>query len=236
MISNFRPKLAPTIITFFAFILLITLGSWQVKRLFWKNELLHSLEKQLSIPAEELESVKLDINESKYRKVKVRGEFIHSKEIYVYNGSRSSRSEQGYLIFTPFKLQNNGYVLINRGWIPAAKKSHATRLETLIDGDTQVEGYLMPGERKTFLNPANNPEKNIWFWIDLDEMRNYTELELPDFYIMQTKNKEKGVLPIGNDLSVKNVRNNHLQYAITWYSLAIALLVIFYLSQRQNRK
>jgi surfeit locus 1 family protein len=93
----------------------------------------------------------------------------------------------------------------------------------------------MKGEEKKLFTPKNSQEKNFWLWVELEAMQHYTGLIFPSFYIMESLGNNKGEYPIGTDVSLQ-IRNDHLQYAITWYSAAIASAVIYILYYRKQKQ
>ncbi len=231
--AQFRPSLIPTVFTIPALILLISLGTWQLYRLAWKNALIADIDRALhqeTIPLPDTVTSPADL---KYHKVRVKGEFLHDKEIYLYTGTREYRGEQGYDVLTPLKRDNGQLVLVDRGWVPVDKKLPDARPETLEKGELTLEGYVMEGEKQKFFTPENAPAKNTWFWIDIPAIAAYTQVDLPPFYIMEAAGPNPKILPLGRDLTV-NIRNDHLQYVITWYSAALALLVIYILYHRKR--
>lgn len=231
--AKFRPTLIPTLFTIPALILLISLGTWQLYRLEWKNTLIANVGKALHQEEIDLPSDVASPAALQYRKIRVKGQYLHDKEIYLYTGTREYRGEQGYDILTPLKTKEGNVVLIDRGWVPIQKKLPESRPETLTIEEVSVDGYVLLGEKKKFFTPANELSKNLWFFIDIPAIANYTHLHLPDFYILASANTNPKQLPVGRDLSIK-IRNDHLQYAITWYSAALALLVIFVLYHRKR--
>src|SRR3546814_2588380 len=92
----------------------------------------------------------------------------------MYLAARSMRGNPGYQVVTPFRLAESGsdagsgagYVLNNRGWIPIDNKDPATRQPGQIEGQVTVDGIIRLDGRPGWLAPDNQPEDNIWFWVD----------------------------------------------------------------------
>jgi surfeit locus 1 family protein len=229
-------KYYPTFVIFTAITLLIGLGNWQMSRLASKVDLIDTMSERTHMP--ELYDIstvnKESLDEFEYRKVKLQGEFLNDKEIHLYAGAREIRGSPGYHILTPFKLDNGQVVIINRGWVPEALKDQDQRKETLLEGRQIVLGTMLAGEKNAFFTPVNDPTHNMWFWIDLDGMKNYTNMELAPFFIVASYNKNIE-FPVGRDI-VPNFRNDHLQYAIIWYSLAAALLIMYIITYAKKRR
>lgn len=213
------------------FVMLCSLGTWQVKRLYWKKNLLKTINyNQTQHPVELTPDIINNYYNYIYKKVYINGYFLHEKEFYLYAGGRSN--ELGYFILTPL-LSNNYSILINRGRVPLDKKEKIKRSETLIKDKVRVEGIIMPAEQQTTFIPNNNYSKNEWFWIDIQQIGNITQLNLPNFYIIQQSTDANSV--IKPNLFFINLPNNHLQYAITWYSSAFVLLLIYYLFLKKRK-
>jgi len=231
MTKSFRPTLIPTLFTIPALIVLVTLGTWQLHRLQWKEAIIAEITQQKSLPVMNLNSAN-NTDGLQYRLVQVTGELLPDKNIFLYTGPKEFKGEAGYDIFSPLKMADGLTVLIDRGWIPESKK-HASDWQQ--SGPVTIVGTFMKGEKKALFTPDNNLQKNIWFWIDLSAIREYLKMDIPNFYIMQAEGKDKNALPIGRSFSVDRIRNDHLQYAITWYSAALSLLVIYFLYHRKRR-
>lgn len=227
---KFKPKLIPTIFTILGLITLLSLSFWQFQRLNWKQGIINEIKQQSELAPISLENNQI-LPQMLYRKVKLKGEFDHSKEIHMYGGSRQFKGEPGYYIITPIKLSDGSDVLVNRGWVPERLKDAGKRPATLVSGEVEITGNIMPSEQKTLYIHDNQPKRNLWFYINLDEIRDHLGLSINDFYVLVNDNPN--ILPRGRDLE-PNLRNNHLGYALTWLFSAIALLVIYIQYTRSN--
>ncbi|MFN7038657.1 MAG: SURF1 family protein [Alphaproteobacteria bacterium] len=229
-------KLMAWLCFFITFLLLISLGTWQIYRLNWKNSIIEKIDKRIVIESYSPERINdLNIDESEYRNIKLKGHFINDKEVHLYGGSIEFKGKVGYFILTPFETINNEFILVNRGWVPESKKNIITRPDTIINDEVEIEGLILRGEKKKTFTPKNDLDKNLWLWIDLNAIKEYTKLDLVPFFLLQKKINEKDKLPIAKTIS-PNIRNDHLGYAITWYSLAITLVIVFYFYRKQNLK
>jgi len=227
---NLRPKLIPTLITVPALILLFSLSFWQFSRLVWKNNLIKEIDYQIQQPVIYLPD-EIDAKTYSYRKVKVEGKFLHDHEMYLYGGSIEFKGKNGYYVITPLQTRNNKIILVNRGWVPEELKDPTKRLETLTPQLTEVRGSIMIDGEKGLYVHDNQPDKNLWFYINLEEMQSYLKLPIEKFYILAEY--EKNTLPIGRNVT-PNIRNSHLGYALTWLFAAISLIVIYIIYHRQN--
>jgi len=233
----FRPRLWPTVIAVPAFLLLLGLGFWQLDRLAQKEALIATLEARWSeAPAAFPERID-DYEAWEYRRVLLRGHFLHEREL-LFPG-KTYKGSVGSWIATPFVLDNGRSVIVHRGWLPDRYLPRASRTEGLPEGEVTVEGILREGGWTGWesMRPENSPAQNYWLWFDLPAMAAAAELQNPvtDVYVMELGDEATGLLPIGLELSV-DLPNDHLQYAITWFALAIALAVIYLVFHlRQDR-
>jgi surfeit locus 1 family protein len=231
MLKKFRPALWPTVITLPLLALLIVLGTWQVMRLGWKRDLISTTESQLKVPPAELPAFGVDPEQFNYRPVTVRGTFHHDKEIYLI--AHTKRGEFGYHVITPLERTDGGFVLVNRGWVPTLGRDPLTRLEGQLTGVQGVRGISRKPWRQGSFVPDNDPAKNVWFYGDLAGMAAHWGLDVVPVFVEADTTANPGGWPKGGQTKLK-FTNNHLQYAVTWYSLALVLLVIYLLYHRRE--
>ncbi|XP_057576338.1 surfeit locus protein 1 isoform X2 [Hippopotamus amphibius kiboko] len=188
----------------------------------------------IPLPADPMELKKLE-----YRPVKVRGHFDHSKELHMMPrtmvdpareareaGRLSSAPESGAYVVTPFHCTDLGItILVNRGFVPRKKVNPDTRSKGQIEGEVDLVGMVRLTEtRKPFI-PENNPERNHWHYRDLEAMARLTGAE-PIFIDADFKSTVPGG-PIGGQTRV-TLRNEHMQYIITWYGLCAATSYLWF--------
>lgn len=228
----FRPKLVPTLFTIPALIALLALGSWQVQRLYWKDALLDKLQSRSSAAAIELPVNPEDLDALEYKRVLAKGWFDHANEFHLVN--RSLNGNPGVHIITPLiRADGDPVLLVNRGWVPFDKKPPSQRANGQITGDIKVEGIVRLVKGPGRFTPENEPKKNFWFFIDPPSMARVARLPVePRYYLVDGNKAVPGGFPVGRQWTLK-IRNDHLHYAITWYALAIALLVIYVLYHRR---
>lgn len=231
--KDFRPRLIPTLIAIPGILLLLGLGTWQVVRLAEKNAInAFRAERAAATPAP-LPARVDDIAAWEFRRVSVSGTFLHDSELHV--NARSQRGNTGYAIVTPLIRTDGPPVLVNRGWVPYERKDPARRKEGQVEGVVTVEGILRTEPRKGWLMPDNDAVRNEWFWFDLPAMAQAAGVsDAAPFYIEAGPAPNPGGFPIGGQ-TILQLPNNHLQYALTWYALAIALAAIYILSQRARQ-
>lgn len=200
------------------------LGTWQVQRLNWKTDLITAYTSRLLSPPLPLPP-KVDVEQIPsfdYRRVLATGRFRHDQEMLI--GPRIHEGQNGYQVVTPLERTGGGTkVLVNRGWIAKEKRLHRDRDPAgLPAGEVMVEGLLRSPWKKNMFTPDNVPEKGEFYFPDVEGMAGLVgaqpvwieETVEPDF-VVAMGNIEKGI-PIARAAEV-NLRNNHMQYIVTWY-------------------
>lgn len=226
---GFRPAFWPTFFAMIAFAILIGLGTWQMQRLGWKTALIDLVNARIAAEPVDLPQT-FNLEEWNYRRVQVTGIFDHQAEQHLVWNNPAGKG--GYSIFTPLRIADGRTVIINRGWVPYDRKNADSRAEGQVEASVTVMGLVrQPWPRGPFM-PDNDPVKNVWFWPDISAMGAAMKLDpAPTFFIDADSAANPGGLPQGGQ-TVLNFRNEHLQYALTWYSLAAILLVIWFLWSR----
>ncbi|XP_036185101.1 surfeit locus protein 1 isoform X2 [Myotis myotis] len=209
------------------------LGTWQVQRRKWKLKLISELESRIMAEPVPLPADPMELRNLEYRPVKVRGYFDHSKELYMMPrtmvdpereareaGRLSSSAQSGAHVITPFRCTDLGMsILVNRGFVPRKKLNPDTRKKGQIEGEVDLVGMVRLTETRKPFVPENNPERNHWYYRDLEAMATLTGTE-PIFIDADFKSTVPGG-PIGGQTRV-TLRNEHMQYIITWYGLCAA--------------
>lgn len=222
------------------------LGTWQIHRLQWKKGLIKELEERTTQPVQELsENIdKLRTKELEYRRIRLRGKFDHSEEIHVLprslnegphgGGGLGQRPKSGAHIITPFDLSETGQrILVNRGWVPRDKIEPEKRPEGQIQGEVELVGFIRQGEKRQPFQAKNNPEKNQWCSRDVDAMAEVTG-SLPILVDADAASTIPGG-PKGGQTRVY-LRNEHLQYIITWYALSGFTAYMYYRLRKSPNK
>lgn len=220
-----KPERIPLLFIIAAELLLVGLGIWQVERLQWKNAIIERIAEAELEPT--LGNLPQEVGGLDYRSVALTGEFLHGKALHEVGGKQGSGP--GFFVLTPFKLDDDGrIILINRGWSPADKESKPEGLQT-------VHGIIRPLRVKRFILPDNRPDKNVWFDENISAMSQATGLALLPILVEAVGLEEKDVYPIPSNGKV-GLRNDHLGYAITWFSLAAIGLIMFGFYHRAEEK
>ncbi|KAI9286939.1 SURF1 family-domain-containing protein [Umbelopsis sp. AD052] len=210
------------------------LGSWQVQRLRWKTHLIEDMEDRMARPPIPLpKRVNAQaVKDFEYRRVKVSGVYDHAREMLLGPRTRGD-GNSGYFLITPLVRENGSIVLVKRGWVPTEKKDPSTRPESLTQDVQEVEGLLRHTEMKNSFTPDNDIVNNQWYWVDVETMAEITGAEpvvierVSDAALYQENELIRKGIPVGRS-PVVEVRNHHLQYIITWYSLSAATTVMLW--------
>ncbi|HWX82474.1 MAG TPA: SURF1 family protein [Xanthobacteraceae bacterium] len=225
----------------FAFIVLIGLGTWQVERKAWKEALIASLTERLAAPPQALPAPatwpKLDPADDEYRRVKFTALFDNAAEALVYGAASAFRpdvSGPGYWVFTPARLSDGGIVMVNRGFVPEGRKDPKSRAAGEISGPVAITGALRWPDTRHWFTPADDAAHNLWFNRDPQAIAAAKGLgAVAPFFVEMEAPAPPGGLPSPGKIVV-NLPNNHLQYAITWYGLAAALVGVFVIFARSS--
>ena len=211
-----------------AIAILVSLGSWQLNRKAWKEELLATISERMVKPPADLTSDDVT-GERKppgvYTPVRVRGRLLHEHERYFFSdGPQGS----GYHVFTPLELAPHRIVWINRGYVPRRLQDPATRQTGQVTDLIEVTGLVRKQGERNLFTPENDVARNIWFWRDIDGLTGSAfpagAVIAAPFVIDAARTPEQGGgWPQGGTTIVK-FPNRHLEYALTWYGLATTLV------------
>ena len=200
------------------------LGTWQLYRLQWKLELISEITFGLdSSPIEYSNSIKKN-----YQRVSAKGKFNFDKQIYLY--SLNDNGKPGYDVITPFRTNKNENVLVNRGWIKKELKNNPI-INKNIEDEQKIIGLLRKIYKPNIFKPDNDLKNNIWFSINLDDLKETSGEQFNEFVIFLEDSRAKTPLP--KKVSI-DVPNNHLKYAITWYAISISI-IFYYLYFRRKK-
>ena len=212
----------------FAFITLLALGTWQVQRLQWKEALIATIEARRSaepLPLAEVEARYRSTGNVDYMPVTASGIFRHGGERHFL---ATWKGRSGFFVYTPLELADGRFVFVNRGFVPYALKDPSKRPLGQVEGEVAVTGLARNAlpHKPSSLVPDNDPGKNVFYWKDRDAMAASAGLraaaEIVPIFIDVDATPNPGGYPVGG-VTLIQMPNNHLQYAITWYGLAAAL-------------
>lgn len=234
MVRRFRPLLLPGIATLALFAILVALGSWQLQRRTWKQDLIGRIEaRAYGAPAElppESEWSDWLAQAQEYRRVRVIGRFLHEHEVPVHglmSGARRGQPVQGYYLLTPLRLPDGAIVIVNRGFVPSELRDPARRTDPDPKGEVTLTGLMRAPETRGWFVPANEPARNAWFVRDVAEIARAKGLaRVAPFIVEAEASPSPGGWPRGGQTRLA-IPNHHLQYALTWYGLALTLAAVF---------
>lgn len=214
-----------------ALAVLLALGTWQVNRLAWKNELVSTIDSRINappLPLAEVEGFHDLRRDIEYMPVVASGRFDHAHEQYFF---ATHNGQSGWYVYTPLALSDGRHLFVNRGFVPYDRREPAERSAGQVEGTVEIVGLArsVPAEKPSWLVPENQPEKNTYYWKDLAAMTARAGLDpatVVPFYVDAARGEVPGGLPVGG-VTMVSLPNSHLQYAVTWYGLAAALIGVY---------
>ena len=215
-----KHKFLFSVFIIFFILVFVALGSWQIVRLNWKNNLILEIENSLKNPPVEL----TNSNAENYLKIKISGSIDLEKQIYLYNLNETGTP--GFEVINPILINDTNY-LINRGWIPFEKKNSQ---EINIFDENDIIGTLKLQGRKNIFKPDNDLEENYWFSLNREDISKFTGKEFSKYIIYLNGNYQ---VPKPKKITA-NISNNHQKYALTWFSLAISILLLYLYFRKKN--
>ena len=215
-----KNKFLFSVFIIFFILVFVGLGTWQIIRLNWKNNLISEIENSLKNAPVELAQSKKE----NFLKIKTSGFIDFDKQIYLY--SLNDSGTPGFEVINPITIEDENY-LINRGWIPFGKKD--TQEINLFD-QKNIIGTLKLQGRKNIFKPDNDLDENYWFSLNREDVLKFTG-----------KNFSKYIIYLDGDYQfprpkkiTANISNNHKKYAMTWFSLALSILLLYLYFRKKN--
>jgi len=214
----FKIKSLDILFIFFIFIVL-SLGTWQFFRLNSKSQLISDLENNLK-----RNSIDFNVDiDKEYTKVLLKKKNLKSK-IFLYH---LNKGEIGFKVIVPYEVNSSLLVLVDKGWI---RKDKINSIKNSLLNDDIIEGYTKKIREKKLFTPKNNIKEDFLYSVEIDNLKKSLNKNIYPLLIIQTSKTKKDIIP--NDYHV-GLSNNHLQYAITWYGLAL-FTIIFFLYYRRK--
>lgn len=229
---QFRPVL--TVCVLIALAILIALGSWQLRRLEWKEALIAQVEARVNaapIPFSKA-LARAEAGETmEYAPVFAEGVYTHDLESLVFAVQNGA---PGVLVFTPLDASMPGsgrtFIYVNRGFAPQAFAAPEARSDGQVRGEVIVRGLFRTPERlsgiaKQFRREGQSTD-GLWFVRDPDRFAAKAGVSAPDYYIDSSGAENPARWPEGGTTRL-DFRNRHLEYALTWFGLAAALVGVW---------
>ena len=199
------------------------LGYWQLQRLQWKNDLISSIELNFNSKTIDFPILNDADNKYEYMQTHIEGNFMVKQSMFFFRSNL--RGESGYEIVVPFKttLSKDVYVII--GWIPFDKKDEIDLRFINDEALTKIEGSLIYSKKRKPLIPDNDISSNVWYLMNSEEMDIVNNLNTSNYLLKIT---DKNYFPqILIEFEPTNITNNHLQYAGTWFLLALVNTIMY---------
>lgn len=213
----------------FALVVFVLLGNWQIKRLYWKLDLIAAVDaRAFGAPSPLPEQ--FDPDQHGYLRVAVDGRFLPEHSYLI---KAVTDLGPGYWVMQPMET-DTGLLWVNRGFVPNGQKSPAG----WADAQTPVRGLLRPTEPGGTLLEQNLPDQNRWVSRDVAALSQDADLPEPLPYFIDQDSTDAVGWPRGG-LTVIKFTNNHLSYALTWYAMALlfaAALVFVFLNHRKSTR
>jgi len=223
----------PTLAALAGLGVLVGLGTWQLERKRWKEDLLARIAARVHadpVALAHAEGLAAGGSDVEYLHVFARGRFRHDQEQYLYAPAPAGL---GWHVYTPLELAPQRVVWVNRGFVPDASKAPETRPQGQLPGEVGIRGLVRLPAGKSLFAPRNDPMRNIWYWPDLAAMTAaafpgspQTTTALPLVIDADARPEPPGGLPRGGVTRLA-LPNRHLEYALTWYGLALTLVGVY---------
>jgi len=212
-------------------VILAGLGTWQVERLHWKEDLLARIEQRVEAEPTDLATLRQRAEAGEdiaYTPVRLSGRFLNEGERYFLS---TFEGQAGWNVFTPLLLDDGDLIFVNRGFVPYDLRDPEKREAGLIEGEVEITGIarVPPTKKPGYFIPDNDPSKDTFFWQDLSAMAAgltlASDARVLPFTVDAGPGRAPGGWPVGGT-TVVTMPNNHLQYAITWYGIGLVLVVM----------
>lgn len=204
--------------------ILIALGMWQVQRLAWKEGLIADIESRIAAPAQALPAAP-DPEADAYLPVEVAGQ-AEPGALHVLVSQKQVGA--GYRVIAPFRTEDGRLILADLGFIPTTRKEAVTPT-----GPARLTGNLQWPREVDGFTPDPDRDGNIWFARDVPKMAEALGTEEVLIVVRDAEPGYDGVTPLPLDTAA--IPNDHLQYAITWFSLAALWLAMTVAFLRRRR-
>jgi len=206
------------------------LGVWQVERLHWKTELLREIDQGEAAPAQPLPVSPQSPTPPPFTKVRASGLLRQDLQALYGVDVRDTLAGpvMGAYVLEPLERPGADPVIVNRGWVPVDRAQPGSPV------DATIEGYVRAPERPGLFSLSDDAAARRFY--SLDPAAIAASLGLPHaapFTLVALGTVPRGTYP-EPATEMPRPPNNHLSYAITWFSLSVILVVIFTIFVRQT--
>lgn len=233
----FKPRLIPTLVFLLVLPVLLRLGFWQLDRAEEKRDLIALFKQQNELGPLIIKDI-IKLNEKlNYRSAQVEGKYNSGKQVFIDN--KIHQGKTGVHVLTPFNLKNSDYsILINRGWVPMViDRSSLPIIETTSQLLT-LKGKIKVLGKKPFMVGDQFQSNKGWpalmQWINFEEIENKSGLKLLPYIFLLDKKEQSGYTRNWNPVVMKPEKST--SYAVQWFSLALALVIIYIVVNLKNIK
>jgi len=221
--------LKKTIFNLFSFIIIIllfSLGTWQLYRLQWKENIIRKIELSSKLPP-----TSLDINNmEEFKKIKIKGKLL-LKNYFLYQ--LNEKGNYGFNLISVLQTDNSNFFLVKRGWLPKIEKKYEENYPLEIVSNVEIEGVLHLVKPKRNFVPENNDKEKFFYYLDINQLSKSLNIKLAP-YLIEQSSSDKYFINLKNTSRI-NITNNHLQYAITWYVLGFCILIAFWFLKKRYK-
>ena len=229
---SFKPRPFPLFAFIVALSILLGLSGWQIKRLNWKTDLI--TQRISSFESDPISILSLNQPEkNEFRKVFVDGQLLNDFEMYM--PALSKRGNNGFHILVPLKTTSGKFIIYDTGWVPLKIKEKEKRLLNISKNSQTFEAVIRTSGRKGYFQPDNDTDTNTWFFVEPELMSKYLKMNFENKYYLEAINNGPNGFPLGNQTRIY-LRNNHLQYALTWFMIACGLIGVFFFANIKKIK
>jgi surfeit locus 1 family protein len=223
---TFRPLPLLSIFALIALAILIALGVWQMQRRVEKHELLAQIAARRAAAPAPIEILLATGAYAAFRHATAVGVFDHKRQAYVH-APRSDRgpTELGKKVVAPFRLQTGGTILVDRGWVSDIWPTRDKGLEKEPEGEVEIEGVLRPSTAPRAFTPEPDLAKRVFYARDSAAIATFMGVSLQSPLILEQTSRLGDPEPLPP--SELNIPDNHLNYALTWFALALVLAIIY---------
>ena len=228
----------PTAFALAMFMGFLALGTWQIERKAWKEALIQTLEARLSAAPVPLPAraawPSLDRARDEFRRVVFSAELLPGAQALVYtvgSGHRGDLTGPGYRVLVLARVADGGLVIVDRGFLPHSRRDAGPPDMGDVAGLIDMVGVMRWPQARGFFAAQDDPARNLWFTRDhlaIAAAKGWRQRwgEIAPFFVDLELPAPAGGYPQPDALA-PSIRNEHLQYASTWYGLAAVILVMY---------
>ena len=232
--NNLKSNWKASLTFFFLFLLVLSLGLWQIDRGYKKKELENTFLERQSQPVKEIKYNTFDDSDL-YRNVVLEGKYLD--QIFLLD-NKIHNGKPGLKVFSPFESINESLVLVSRGWIEFEDRSSLPVIKTATNA-LKIQGILR-SESRDFILENDNMKKNtnpmLVQTINLDELSNYLGKPLSPYILELSELSKSSFVKTWQPINLSSFR--HFGYAVQWFGLGLVLIIgyLFFLRKEGTKE